>query len=121
GLDPFGVPSVSLERRKLLVHSHAVIKSGPIDAVETMGDRTGSVKFFDPQRGFGFIQSEGEDFFVHYSNIESGGGFRSLADGEEVEFDVEEDAKNGKKYCVRVTGIGGAPVRGTSRPRPDQE
>ncbi|CAJ1437560.1 unnamed protein product [Effrenium voratum] len=62
-----------------------------------------------------------EDFFVHYSNIESGGGFRSLADGEEVEFDVEEDAKNGKKYCVRVTGIGGAPVRGTSRPRPDQE
>ncbi|CAJ1338117.1 unnamed protein product, partial [Effrenium voratum] len=85
------------------------------------GDRTGSVKFFDPQRGFGFIQSEGEDFFVHYSNIESGGGFRSLADGEEVEFDVEEDAKNGKKYCVRVTGIGGAPVRGTSRPRPDQE
>ncbi|CAJ1424222.1 unnamed protein product [Effrenium voratum] len=79
------------------------------------GDRTGSVKFFDPQRGFGFIESEGEDFFVHYSNIE-GGGFKSLADGEEVEFDIETNDSNGKKYCVRVTGVGGGPVKGTSRP-----
>ena len=78
------------------------------------GDKTGSVKFFDAQRGFGFIESEGQDYFVHYTGIESQGGFRSLADGEEVEFDVEEDVKSGKPKAVRVTGIGGAPVRGSS-------
>eukprot|EP00913_Durusdinium_trenchii_P002921 g2708.t1 len=82
------------------------------------GDKTGTVKFFDPQRGFGFIQSEGQDYFVHYSGIKSE-GFRSLADGEEVEFNLEEDAKSGKKQCVEVTGIGGAPVRGS--PRRDAE
>ncbi|OLP84313.1 Cold shock domain-containing protein 4 [Symbiodinium microadriaticum] len=69
--------------------------------------RSGTVKWFDPQRGFGFIQSEGEDYFVHYSNIEST-GFRSLADHEEVEFDVSEGDK-GKKFCTNVTGPGGAP------------
>lgn len=83
------------------------------------GDKTGSVKFFDPQRGFGFIQSEGKDYFVHYSAIQSQGGFRSLADGEEVEFDVEEDTKSGKLKCVNVTGIGGAPVRGSSPRAPE--
>ncbi|CAE7220118.1 CSP4, partial [Symbiodinium microadriaticum] len=92
---------------------------GSLPAVASLtrcfGSRSGTVKWFDPQRGFGFIQSEGEDYFVHYSNIEST-GFRSLADHEEVEFDVSEGDK-GKKFCTNVTGPGGAPVKGSSRER----
>eukprot|EP00933_Yihiella_yeosuensis_P077755 TRINITY_DN885_c0_g1_i1.p1 TRINITY_DN885_c0_g1~~TRINITY_DN885_c0_g1_i1.p1 ORF type:complete len:119 (+),score=23.06 TRINITY_DN885_c0_g1_i1:71-427(+) len=80
------------------------------------GDKAGQVKFFNPERGFGFIQCEGQDYFVHYSGIESSGGFKSLADGEDVEFDLEED-RTGKLRCVRVTGPGGAPVKGSDRER----
>eukprot|EP00440_Ansanella_granifera_P024745 gb/GFBE01026872.1/.p1 GENE.gb/GFBE01026872.1/~~gb/GFBE01026872.1/.p1 ORF type:complete len:114 (+),score=22.74 gb/GFBE01026872.1/:1-342(+) len=82
----------------------------------SFGDKTGSVKFFNPERGFGFISSEGQDYFVHYTGIESAGGFKSLADGEDVEFDLEQD-QSGKMRCVRVTGPGGAPVKGSTRQR----
>merc|ERR1719356_1724654 len=81
------------------------------------GDRSGTVKFFNPERGFGFIEAEGKDYFVHYTGIE-GQGFRSLGDGEEVEFDVETEA-SGKERAVRVTGPGGAPVKGSTRERSD--
>ena len=51
---------------------------------------TGKVKWFDPKKGYGFIQrSEGDDLFVHFSAIQ-GDGFRTLAQGEAVEFDVCE-------------------------------
>ena len=54
----------------------------------------GTVKWFDDKKGFGFITLEdGEgDCFVHYSAI-SGGGFRSLAEGDRVEFDLVEGKK----------------------------
>ena len=53
----------------------------------------GTVKWFDVKKGFGFIQQEdGNDVFVHYSNI-SGNGFKVLEDGESVEFEVVEDNK----------------------------
>jgi CspA family cold shock protein len=54
----------------------------------------GKVKWFDPKKGYGFIQSdEGEDIFVHFSSIE-GDGFRSLDEGEEVTFEII-DGKQG--------------------------
>ncbi len=53
----------------------------------------GTVKWFDEKKGYGFIaQENGVDVFVHYSGI-SGVGFRSLAEGDRVTFDIEEGKK----------------------------
>ena len=59
-----------------------------------MADReTGTVKWFNDSKGFGFIQrGNGEDVFVHYSSIQTE-GFRSLADGQQVEFEVVQGQK----------------------------
>ena len=54
---------------------------------------TGTVKWFNPEKGFGFIRQEnGEDVFVHYSAIQAS-GFRSLAEGDRVEFEVTRGPK----------------------------
>ncbi len=53
----------------------------------------GQVKWFDPKKGFGFIIGpDGQDVFVHYSQIQ-GDGFRSLKDGESVEYDLVQGDK----------------------------
>ena len=53
----------------------------------------GTVKWFDAKKGFGFIVSpEGKDVFVHYSTID-GEGFRSLKDGEQVEYEQQQGEK----------------------------
>ena len=53
----------------------------------------GTVKWFNNQKGFGFISDEqGNDVFVHYSGIQSN-GFKSLEEGQEVEFEVIEGHK----------------------------
>jgi CspA family cold shock protein len=58
---------------------------------------TGKVKWFNDSKGFGFITPEDgtKDCFVHHSAI-TGSGFKSLAEGERVEFDVIQDAKGPK-------------------------
>ncbi|HCW88958.1 MAG TPA: cold-shock protein [Marinobacter sp.] len=58
-----------------------------------MSTVTGNVKFFNETKGFGFITREGgPDVFVHYSAIQ-GGGFKTLAEGQEVEFTVTQGQK----------------------------
>ena len=53
----------------------------------------GKVKFFNAEKGYGFIEREGgEDVFVHYSNI-AGDGYKSLEEGQLVEFDVAPGRK----------------------------
>ena len=53
----------------------------------------GKVKWFDSKKGFGFIEVEdGKDVFCHYSAI-TGAGYRSLEEGDEVEFEVEDGPK----------------------------
>ena len=66
---------------------------------------TGAVKWFDSKKGFGFIQGaeEGKDIFVHYTSIE-GEGFRSLKDGEEVEFELVDSDKGLQAHHVRRVG-----------------
>merc|ERR1711934_601442 len=81
----------------------------------------GTVKWFDVKKGFGFItpESGGPDVFVHQTEIHSP-GFRSLADGEEVEFKlVSQD--DGRYRASDVTGPEGNYVRGAAPPSlPDQ-
>ena len=63
---------------------------------------TGTVKWFKDEKGFGFISQEGgEDLFVHHTAIQSE-GFRTLAEGQKVEFDVTRGPKGLQAQNVRV-------------------
>ncbi len=66
---------------------------------------TGKVKWFNDQKGFGFITRDdgGPDLFVHHSAIQ-GGGFKSLSEGEAVSFDVEQGQKGPR--ATNVTRLG---------------
>lgn len=62
---------------------------------------TGTVKWFNNQKGYGFISQEGgEDVFVHYSAIDAK-GYRSLEEGQKVSFEIEEGPKGKQAAHVR--------------------
>jgi len=63
---------------------------------------TGTVKFFNAEKGFGFISREGgDDVFVHFSNIQAD-GYKSLDEGQKVEFDITKGQKGDQAENVRV-------------------
>jgi CspA family cold shock protein len=65
---------------------------------------TGTVKFFNTTKGFGFIcpDAGGADVFVHASAVERA-GMRSLAEGQKVNFDVEQDRRSGKSAATNLS------------------
>lgn len=70
----------------------------------------GQVKWFDARKGYGFIiRDDGQEIFVHYSGIE-GEGFKTLYDGQEVEFDVEDTPRG--PQAVNVVKLSLAPQTG---------
>lgn len=65
---------------------------------------SGTVKWFNADKGFGFISNDngGEDVFVHFSAIQTQ-GYKALAEGQKVSFDVEQDPKDSRK--LRATNV----------------
>ncbi|MDR3072721.1 MAG: cold-shock protein [Clostridiales Family XIII bacterium] len=66
---------------------------------------TGTVKWFNSEKGYGFIANDdgSNDVFAHFSAIISDGGFRTLSEGQKVSFDVEKDPRDSSK--LRATNI----------------
>lgn len=63
---------------------------------------TGKVKWFDDKKGYGFAESEGRDYFVHYKEIQ-GTGFKTLNEGQTIQFNPAEGVKG--KVAKNVFGI----------------
>ncbi len=86
---------------RILWHAEGA-KGAPSNVREEIALATGTVKFFNSEKGFGFISREqGDDVFVHYSNI-AGTGYRTLEEGQRVEFDVAPGRKGEEAQNVRV-------------------
>ena len=66
----------------------------------------GTVKWFNPEKGYGFIsQNDGEDLFVHFSEIKMD-GFKTLDEGDRVEYEVGPGKKPGETQAINVRKIG---------------
>jgi cold shock CspA family protein len=92
-----------------------------------LGRRRGVTKFFNSLKGFGFVvdnhpeEIEGQEVFCHFSAISGKGGFRSLAEGEEVEYELVRGQKG--YQAANLTGPGGRSVVGDPKaklPKPPQ-
>jgi cold shock CspA family protein len=101
-------------------HAAAASARSPCVVAAANGElKKGVCKWFDTTKGYGFIAIDGEDvdIFVHQTDIYAE-GFRSLAEGESVEFIVNTDPKTKKLKATEVTGPEGAYVQGAAREDP---
>ncbi|GGK87929.1 cold-shock protein [Deinococcus radiotolerans] len=81
---------------------------------------TGTVKWFNAEKGFGFIQTEGSpDVFAHFSAIQ-GSGFKKLNEGDEVEYDVEDGQRGKGPQAKNIVVTKAAPVSAQSNGRYDR-
>lgn len=99
-----GSPKTNSEISLTTIAANAKIKKvfGTIYFLEVL-EMKGTVKWFNNQKGYGFISDEeGKDVFVHYSGLNMS-GFKSLDEGAEVEFDVTEGAKG--PQAINVTKL----------------
>ncbi|OEU16295.1 CSD-domain-containing protein [Fragilariopsis cylindrus CCMP1102] len=105
-------------RAPIAINRLVASKNTSFPAIRCFSDSvtSGTVKWFDVKKGFGFIAPDDgtDDIFVHQTSIHSE-GFRSLAEGEPVEFSTTEDPSNGKVKAQNVTGPMGAFVQGAPR------
>ena len=113
---------MSIESAPQHVHSDAHLADYPDDPTPgnsrldpTGPVQTGTVKWFNDQKGFGFITAgtDGKDVFVHHTVIE-GSGFKTLSDGESVEYEVERGPKGFR--AVRVKRSDESPALPSHRP-----
>jgi cold shock protein len=82
----------------------AAVTGGAASATKEVKMAQGTVKWFNGDRGYGFIAVDGgPDVFVHVSAI-TGGGYRSLEEGQKVEFDITQGQKGPQAENVRVIG-----------------
>jgi CspA family cold shock protein len=86
------------------------------EAISPLSDVSGLVKWFDPRKGFGFVVGpQGQDIFVHYSVIDQTSGFRTLKDGESVQYSAHHGAKGWTASSVKA--LNRSAVRDTERPQ----
>src|SRR3954471_24721410 len=73
----------------------------------------GTVKWFNAEKGFGFIEPDdgGQDVFAHFSAIADDGGFRSLDEGQRVEYTASSGDRGMQADTIRPLGGGGRPAR----------
>jgi CspA family cold shock protein len=83
-----------------------VVRSNAFAGFKEANMATGTVKFFNSQKGFGFIQQEGggPDVFVHVSAVERA-GMRGLVEGQKVSFDIEADRRSGKSAAANLQTV----------------
>lgn len=110
------------EEGKLKVHTFSILSDGtnpckwPSGVQPTEGKQLGTVKWFSYTKGWGFItpKNGGSEVFVHQTNIIKN-GFRSLRDGEDVEFKLIFDENKGRTIAGMVSGPQGCDTQGSTR------
>jgi cold shock protein len=105
--DRFPCDETSAKGRISTPESRVEVASEPNSLVRRPQKRVfvtqGTVKFFNTDKGYGFISREqGDDVFVHFSNIETSSSYKTLDEGQRVEFDVAPGKKGEEAQNVRV-------------------
>src|SRR3954463_3364914 len=97
---PKNTPNPDIGSARMVVRSNAFVRFKEANMA------TGTVKFFNSQKGFGFIQQEGggPDVFVHVSAVERA-GMRGLVEGQKVSFDIEADRRSGKSAAANLQTV----------------